>query len=77
MTPLLRENGCLYLCRRDLVLAGKLFGESTRPITDWPRESSSANIDYEYDMKLTEAIFKPFGWADYFDALEKQLCLSK
>ena len=77
MTPMLRENGCLYLCRRSLVLEGRLFGETTRPITDWPRECSLANIDYEYDLKLTEAIFEPFGWADYFDSLERRLCLSE
>lgn len=60
-----REDGVIYITRRETLDAGSLFGDA--PVAeDAGPIAPLANIDYEIDLVIAEAL-----WARYQDALEE------
>jgi N-acylneuraminate cytidylyltransferase len=72
IAPAYRENGVFYVASSSLVRKGCLFGDRTL-ILRFPNEQSLCNIDYEFDFKLAEAVFEPFGYKRRFDEHERTL----
>lgn len=72
ISPSYRENGVFYVIAAPLARDGRLFGDRVLPL-HFPAEQALCNIDVEFDFKLAEAIFEPFGYAKRFAEHERAL----
>lgn len=71
LTPMLRENGVLYVLTRGQVLIGQLFGEKTLPRAS-RTEQSIANIDYQVDFDICTALYHSprFPYKNFFNSID-------